>query len=113
MTSSVVDDLREQRRVAVRHTGHEGSELHAARPSRERAEHGVALEDRLVRSAERWQLPEVVHHPDRVEPRVLRGDREGRDMLEQLRVGDRVGEARQLEPEPRHAADPRLMTGAR
>ena len=61
------DDLGEQRRVAVRHAGDERAELHALGARGECAEQGVRLEDRFVGPAERRQLPEVVHHPHRLE----------------------------------------------
>ena len=59
--------LGEQRGVAVRDAGDERAELHPFGARRERAEQRVRLEDRLVGAAERGQLPEVVHHPHRLE----------------------------------------------
>ena len=74
------DDLREQRRVAVRVAGDERAEPHGARLARERAERRVALEHVGVGLAEHRQLVEVVHQQDGVEAgpvggRGLRGDR--------------------------------------
>jgi hypothetical protein len=42
----------------------------------------------LRRTAERRKLPEVVHHPQRVEPRLLAGDGEVGDVVEHPVVGD-------------------------
>ena len=66
------DDLGQMRRVAIGHAGHHGAQADARGPGRQRAEQRVRIEHRRARAAHRRQLVEVVHHPDRVEPGVLR-----------------------------------------
>ena len=83
------DDLGEQRGVAVRDAGDERAELHAFGARGERAEQRVRLEDRLVGPAERGQLPEVVHHPHRLEPARLGRDRVRAHVVEHRRRSNR------------------------
>ncbi len=59
--------FRQQGRVAVGIARHQGSELHAFGRGGQRAESGVRLEHRLVRSSQTRKLIEVVHHEDGVE----------------------------------------------
>ena len=82
-------DLGEQRGVAVRDAGDERAELHPLGARGERAEQRVRLEDRFVGAAERGQLPEVVHHPHRLEAARLGRDRVRAHVVEHRRVGRR------------------------
>jgi hypothetical protein len=69
------DDLGQVRRVPVRHAGDQGAEPHRRGAGRQRAEQRVGVEHRLGGPAQRRQLEEVVHHPDRVVPRLFGGAR--------------------------------------
>jgi hypothetical protein len=82
------------------------SQVDPRRRRAERAQDRVRLEHRLLGTAERRQLVEVVHHPDRVEPGLLRGARELDDAAEQLGVGRVEGEVRDLQAESRHDRPP-------
>jgi hypothetical protein len=96
------DHLGEQRRVPVGHAGDERAEPDALRAGGERAEQRVALEDGLVRTAQRGQLPEMVHHPHRLESAVLGGASDLGDVFEHLAIVD-AGEleVRELQTEGR------------
>ena len=97
------DDLRQVRGVAVGDARHQRAERDARRPGRHAREHGVGLEHRFARRSDVRDLVVVIHHPERVEARVLRGAGDRGDPLEQFGVRDiGEGEARQLEPEMRH-----------
>ena len=96
------DDLRQQPRVAVGHAGDERAELDPLGASGQRPEQRVGLEHRLVRTAERGQLEEVVHDPDRVETGLLGGHRTVGHRLEQVGVRHAEGEVGQLQAESRH-----------
>jgi hypothetical protein len=61
------DLLREHRRVAIRHTGHERPQPDATRLAGERRKHEPALEHRLIFAADAADLVEVVHDRHEVE----------------------------------------------
>ena len=88
--------LRQQRRIAVGHTGHQRAEASRFRPGRERSEQRVRPEHLQLGGADERQLEEMVHHENGVEPGFLAGDGDGRDLLEQRLVTRRVGEVRNL-----------------
>ena len=69
------DDLGQQRRVPVGDTGDERAQAHPVGHHRQRAEGRVGLEHLELGRAQHRQLPEVVHHPHRVEAGLLGGPR--------------------------------------
>ncbi len=77
--------------------GHERGEPDLLGVLRERGQHRVALEHRLVWGADPWELVEVVHHEDTVEPSGLGCLGLRNDVLEDLGALDSwVGEVRDL-----------------
>ena len=97
------DDLGEQRGVPVRHPGDHGSQGDPGGPSGDPPEQRVGLQHRLGPPAHVGDLVEVVHHPDRIEPRLLGSHCDLGDALEQILIGDAgVGEAGDLEAESEH-----------
>src|SRR5262249_50949641 len=99
------DHLRQERRVPVRHAGHERAELRAGRARRQPTQQRVALEHRLGRAPEGRQLPKVVHDPERLESRLLACFGEPGDVLEHLVVGHARGcEGRELKAERGHCS---------
>ncbi len=62
------DSLREKRGVTVGVTGDQRRKPDRLRVLRQCRQHRVALEHRLVRSADPGELIEVVHHKDTIEP---------------------------------------------
>ena len=96
-------NLREERRVPIRHAGDHRAELDARCARGNPAEQRVRLEHRVGRWPDIADLVVVVHHPERVEAGLFRGQRDLGDALEQPVVGHvREREARQLEPEVHH-----------
>ena len=80
------DDLRQERRVAIDHARHHRAKRDARRARGHTREHRVGLEHRVARRPDVRDLVVLVHHPERIEARLLRNARDGRDPLEQLGV---------------------------
>ncbi len=94
------DLLGEQGGVAVGHAGDHRAEADLARPRGDPAEQRVGLEHRVCPRADVCDLVEVIHHPHRVEARLLGRSGDVGDPLEEIAVGDSsVGEARDLKAE--------------